>query len=132
MEPVTNPCLDNKCTSQETSIMQCSSCGAVLPPGAKHCPACGVPAFHPSAFQESVSLPPSPDLHSARTIPGYTPSVEIGSAPPDPSSERTMRAGAYPPPVNNYGPPAYPQSPLPPPAQQQATQPNRGLPRGMT
>src|SRR5579859_2157077 len=121
--------------------MQCNSCGASIPAGAKHCPLCGAPVFTPGPYQESVSLPPPspPDGNTWANSYNSRPFSEM-PPPTSPNSppDWMMAPGSYNPsppagsPPNAYGQPAYtpyyastqqppytmPQPPLPPPLQQ--------------
>ena len=110
--------------------MQCTSCGATIPPGAKHCPSCGTPVYDASAFQETSR--PSPQFPSGQTPPGgsYAPGTyqEAVLPPTNSSSDRTVQAGSSQPgssmvpPPNSYGQPSYPPQP-PYAAPQQPSQP---------
>ncbi len=86
--------------------MQCTSCGATIPPGAKHCPSCGTPVYDASAFQETNR--PSPQLPSGQTPPAgsYTPGTYQETVLPqaNPPLERTVQ-----------GNPSQPGSPMMPP-----------------
>lgn len=109
--------------------MQCSSCGALLPPGAKHCPLCGAPVSIPGSFQESASLPPATQPDKTMTAgPYYDPRSPQYSSPTA-YGQPPYAASAYS--ANpQQAPYSMPQSPLPPPIQQPPKR-DRGLSRGM-
>ncbi len=68
--------------------MQCTSCGAALPTGAKHCPNCGAPIPAPTSnydpFQETV--PNFPGYQPGEAIPGIDPYNAAHPQQPVPSS----------------------------------------------
>ncbi len=135
--------------------MQCNSCGATLPPGARNCPMCGTATLASSPTEKTfLSSPGSP---TEDTVPGtYPPGTFQESAPPQPAAQpgSSFQAGSYtpaqsatplPPPYEQPGyppaqqPPFYsgPQQPpyFPPPTspvQPPGRPRGRGLSRGMT
>ena len=102
--------------------MQCTSCGATIPPGAKHCPSCGTPVYNPGAFQETVRSSPNLPSHQENTPNAYTPGTfqEASSSPTSPPSQQSYAQPMYPvaQPQSSY--PAYvPPTTAQTPAQQQ-------------
>jgi hypothetical protein len=140
--------------------MQCKSCGATLPSGARNCPACGTAVSNSNPFEKTYLS--SPGTQSEEILPAapYPPGSfqEMASPPPmsrpdSPYQANSYTPGASPTPIPHsyeqasYSPspqqqplypvpqqqfPSYPSSPpLPPPVQPQKTPRGRGLSRGM-
>ena len=97
--------------------MQCTSCGATIPPGANHCPSCGTPVYTPGAFQETVRSSPQLPAQQENAASSYTPGMfqEAVSPHGNMPSDKTVPANAFNPhgaatpvPQNSYGQPVYP------------------------
>ena len=94
--------------------MQCTSCGATLPPGAKHCPSCGATVYQPGAFQDTLHSSPTDQIPTPGS---YSPGTYQETAYPqaNPPLDRTVRDN---PPLDKtvQGSSSQPGSPfLPPP-----------------
>src|SRR5712692_2872416 len=126
--------------------MQCNSCGADIPVGARHCPSCGAPVFAPGSSQPDRTMPanayipgsfqetasPAAGLQPEQTFPanpaGFssTPaSVPYGQAgyPSPPVQQAPLYLGAQPPSLPYV---------MPPPVLPRRPQRRAGLSRGMT
>src|SRR5450759_4092195 len=138
--------------------MQCNSCGATLPPGARNCPMCGTATFASSPTEKTFLSSPGSPVED--TVPGtYPPGTFQESVPPPPAAQpgSSFQAGSYAPTQSAtplplpYGPPGQPGYPpvqqppfysgpqqppyIPPPTspvQPQGRPRGRGLSRGMT
>ncbi len=85
--------------------MNCSSCGANLPPGAAVCPLCGAPT--PYNVQSSGSSAYDPTVVAS---PYARPGGSANPQPIDPTvaaPKYDYRSGGTPPPSTGYGPPSY-------------------------
>ncbi len=103
--------------------MNCSNCGAQLPPGAAACPMCGTPTSYSFG---SGATPYDPTVASSYN----TPNTPSAATPPPPTYDPTIPANPYSaPPSTAYGsqqygaPPPPPQYEVPPPPQYTFPQP---------
>ena len=120
--------------------MYCSSCGAIIPPGATHCPSCGTPVFAEGPYRETSSSSSCGQLPD-KTLIGSGPNPFGPAQPPQPSNPgwqvdpaaptEQYNVGAYGPPPTPGQQPFYPGGQTPPYVAQQPAPPRRGLPRGM-
>src|ERR1700676_5082767 len=77
--------------------MQCTSCGTPIPPGAKHCPSCGMPAYDPGTYQETIHSSPNHSIEPVNPAGSYPPGIfqETSSSQASPPSDRTVPAANF-------------------------------------
>ncbi|MEO8956642.1 MAG: family 16 glycoside hydrolase [Ktedonobacteraceae bacterium] len=77
--------------------MQCISCGTPIPPGATHCPLCGMPAYDPGVYQETVHSSPNHSIEPTHPADAYSPGIfqEAPHSQANPPSDRTVPADNF-------------------------------------